>query len=126
MMRALFFGWIALATALPAVAQLAMPVGPGPQPGAPQGGAGIGAVLLTREGAAVINQVIPNSPAAESGAATAGHNRLGELSRRAGDEIGPGGRAHSRRDGLERGHHGAAPGRPQTAHVHDDAAADYD
>lgn len=62
-MRALLLGWFMLLAGTPAMAQvLANAVQQ-----APQGPAGIGAVLLTRDGAAVINEVVPHSPAANAG-----------------------------------------------------------
>jgi carboxyl-terminal processing protease len=55
MRRAFIIGWLLLA-AMPVLAQQQVP-----------GLAGIGAVLTTRNGAAVINEVIPHSPAEGAG-----------------------------------------------------------
>jgi len=62
MWRALLLGWLIVGAAVPLPAQIPVPFG---QPAGPF--AGIGAVLLTRNGAPVINQVLPHSPAANAG-----------------------------------------------------------
>jgi len=63
-MRAIFLCWLVLLTGAPAIAQLELvPQQQGILPGL----AGIGAVLITRNGAPVINEVIPRSPAEGAG-----------------------------------------------------------
>jgi len=63
MQRVLFFVLVMLAACGPVAAQLAQ----FQAIGQPQGQAGIGAVLITHNGAPVINQVIAHSPAANAG-----------------------------------------------------------
>ena len=65
MLRVLFLGLMLVAGCTPALAQLQINV----QPGAHLvlGQAGIGAVLITRDGAPVISQVMPHGPAAGAG-----------------------------------------------------------
>jgi carboxyl-terminal processing protease len=63
MLRALFFGLVMLAGCGPALAQVAQFQVFAQQPGQ----AGIGAVLITRNGEPVINEVISHSPAAGAG-----------------------------------------------------------
>ena len=61
MRRALFIGWMLILSFAGAQAQAQIVPGPVANP------AGIGAVLITRNGAPIINQVIPRSPAATAG-----------------------------------------------------------
>jgi carboxyl-terminal processing protease len=58
----MFLGWLILAAGAPAVAD-DLPAPAAPLPGL----AGIGAVLVDKGGTAVINEVIPHSPAAGAG-----------------------------------------------------------
>jgi C-terminal processing protease CtpA/Prc len=65
MLRVLFLGLMLLAACTPALAQLQINVQPGGQ--VVLGQAGIGAVLITRDGAPVISQVIAHGPAFGAG-----------------------------------------------------------
>jgi C-terminal processing protease CtpA/Prc len=65
MRRVIFLGFLMVMLAGPAYAQVFQTVMVPPGQAAPP--AGIGAVLLTRNGVPVINEVIPHSPAANAG-----------------------------------------------------------
>lgn len=66
MRRAILFGLMLAAGVAPVLAQLTVVPNVPAFPSAKRQ-AGIGAVLITRDGAPVINQVIPHSPAAGAG-----------------------------------------------------------
>jgi len=70
-MRAFFFGWLVLLTGVPSLAQQQLdqlvPQAPQQLVQPAPGLAGIGAVLVDRNGAPVINDVLPHSPAANAG-----------------------------------------------------------